>query len=227
MMRLPAAQRWPALENADSAAASAALLEVGVVADDERVLAAELEADLGQALAGDARDHPPDRGRAGEADDGDARVLDERLARLAAEAVDDVEDARGQARLGGEPGEGERGLGRVLGGLEHRGVAAQQRREDLPRDVGDRRVGGDDQAGHAERLADRHRLPVRHRARRRLAVEAAALAGDEVAHLDRSRPSRRARPSATCRSRRRRPPRSRPGRAPAAGRCAAGSCRAR
>src|SRR5207244_12673862 len=37
------------------------LLQIRVVADDERLLAAELEADLGEPLAGHARDHPPDR----------------------------------------------------------------------------------------------------------------------------------------------------------------------
>ncbi len=162
------------------------LVHVRVVADDERILPAELEADLGQALAGDARDHPADCGRAGEADDGDTRIFHERLPCLVAVAVDDVEDARRQPRLGREPREGDRGLGRVLGGLQHRRVPAEQRREDLPRNVRDRRVRGDDQAGDAERLADRHRLAVRRRARHRLAVEAATLSGDEVAELDRA-----------------------------------------
>ena len=71
MIRLPAAQRWPALRVGRQRGRLGRLLEVGVVADDQRVLAAELEADLGQPLAGHARDHAPDRGRAGEADHGD------------------------------------------------------------------------------------------------------------------------------------------------------------
>ena len=50
----------------------------------------------------DSRDQPSDGGRAGEGDDGDARILDERLARLRAEALDDVQHARRQPGLGRE-----------------------------------------------------------------------------------------------------------------------------
>ena len=46
-MRLAAAQRWPAFENAAAARPAHGCVEVGVVADDEGVLAAE----LGQTLA--------------------------------------------------------------------------------------------------------------------------------------------------------------------------------
>ena len=74
---------------------------------------------------------------------------------------------------------------RIFGGLQNRGVAAQQRRKRLPRDVGYRRVRRDDETRNAKRLADDHRALVRHRAGRRLPVETAALAGDEEAHLDR------------------------------------------
>ena len=105
---------------------------------------------------------------------------------LLAVALDDVQHAGRQARLGGEPREDERGLGRVLRCLQHRCVPAEKRREDLPRDVCDRRVRSDDQAGDPERLANRHRLPVRRRARHRLAVEAPPFTGDEVAELDRA-----------------------------------------
>jgi hypothetical protein len=69
--------------------------------------------------------------------------------------------------------------------LENRRVSAEERRKRFPGDVGDRRVGRDDEAGDAERLAHDHRALVRHRAGRRLAVEAPPLAGDEEAHLDR------------------------------------------
>ena len=103
-----------------------------------------------------------------------------------AEALDDVQHARRQAGLRREAREEHRRLGRVLGGLQHGGVAAEERGKDLPGDVRDRRVRGDDQPGDAERLADRHGVPVRSRARHRPAVEAAPLAGDEVAELDRA-----------------------------------------
>ena len=160
--------------------------EIRVVADDERVLAAELEADLREPLTCDPRDQAADRGRAGERHDRHAVILDERLSRLVAEAVHDVEQPVGQPRLLRTTREGDGGLRRVLGRLQHRAVAADQRREDLPRDVRDRRVRGDDQPRYAERLAHRLRVAVRGRARHRLAVEASALAGHEVAELDRA-----------------------------------------
>jgi hypothetical protein len=161
-------------------------LEVRVVAHHERVLAAQLEAHLREPLARDAGDHPSHARRSRERDDGHVGMLDERLARLLAEAVHDVQHARRQPRLLRQPREHERGLGRVLGVLQDSRVAAHERREDLPRDVRDRRVRGDDQPGDAQRLAGDHRLAVWHRACRGLAVEAPALAGHEVAHLDRA-----------------------------------------
>ena len=102
-----------------------------------------------------------------------------------AEAVQRRVHPVGHACFAGEHAEGPRGQRCVLGRLEDRGVAAQQRRKRLPGDVGDRRVRRDDQSGHTQRLPHDHRRLVRHRARRRLAVETAALAGDEEAHLDR------------------------------------------
>ena len=128
----------------------------------------------------------PDRGRAGEARRPRRRGAPRAAARPRRRALHDVEHARRQARLGGEARERERRLRRVLGGLQHRRVAAQQRGEDLPGDVGDRRVGGDDQAGDAERLADVIAWRFGDGAGGRAAVEAPALAGHEVAHLDRA-----------------------------------------
>ena len=76
------------------------LVERGVVEDDVRRLAAQLERQP-LARAGDrALDLLADLGRAGERDLVDVRVLDERGAR-AAVAGDDVDDARRAARPGG------------------------------------------------------------------------------------------------------------------------------
>lgn len=75
--------------------------------------------------------------------------------------------------------------GRVLGGLQHRSVAAEEGRERLPGGVHNRRVRGNDQPRDTEQLPNRHRLSVRRRARRRLAVEAAPLPGNGVPELDR------------------------------------------
>ena len=57
------------------------VVEIRVVADDERVLAAELEADLREPPRGDLVDRASGRGGAGEADEVDVRVRDERRPR--------------------------------------------------------------------------------------------------------------------------------------------------
>ena len=56
-----------------------------------------------------------------------------------------------QLGLPADVGEEERGERRRLGRLEHDGVAAGQRRRDLPREHQQREVPGDDLRGHAER----------------------------------------------------------------------------
>ena len=74
-------------------------VEVGVVHDDDGVLAAELEVDVlevGGAVLGGL---DPDLARAGERDQRHVRVLDEALADRLAAAVHDVEHAGGQAGL--------------------------------------------------------------------------------------------------------------------------------
>ena len=185
-------------------------VEIGVVTDDERVLAAELQTRLREAAAGRLGDRAAGRGGAGEADEVDARMLDERQARLASEPLDDVEHARRQARLEAEPREPPRRDRRVLGRLQHGAVTAEDGRERLPGDVRKRRVERDQQRGDADGAPQREHRAVRHRRRRRAAVGAAALSRDEQSHLDRrvGLAARRAR--AACPSRRRRarsPPR--------------------
>ncbi len=69
------------------------------------------------------------------------------------EALDDVEDAVGQAGLGEDLGELERGERRQLGRLEDHGVAAGERRRRLPAGDLERVVPGADAGDDAERLA--------------------------------------------------------------------------
>ncbi len=77
----------------------------------------------------------------------------QRLARLDAEAVDDVDDAgRQQVGRSARPAAGSsRGL---LGRLEHDAVAGGQRGRELPRGHEQREVPRDDLADHAERLVE-------------------------------------------------------------------------
>ena len=103
--------------------------EVGVLADDQWVLAAELERGADQPASGLLADGAPGAGRAGEADVVDR--VDQGGADDAAATRDDV------PRVGGQPGlghqgprvqQGECGLGV---GLRDHGVAREQRGDDV------------------------------------------------------------------------------------------------
>ena len=99
---------------------------------------------------------------------------------LLAEAGDDVERARRQAGLGADAREREHGQARLLGGLEHAGVAHRQRRADAAADDLHRVVPGHDVAGDAVRLAQGER-GVAGGEGQRLAVHLVAGAGVELA----------------------------------------------
>ena len=73
---------------------------------------------------------------------------------------------------------------RVLGGLPDDGVAAQQRRHEVPRRHRDREVARRDDRRDADRLAEGEELLVGHLAGDGLAVQAPALAEEEVARVD-------------------------------------------
>ena len=120
-------------------------------------------------------------------------MADERLARLLAEAVDDVDDAGRHARLGEQLDEPLGEERRVLGRLQHDRVAADERRAELPRRDRDREVPRRDRADDADRHPHAHHELVAELARRRLAEEAPALAGHVVGSC-RSPPGRRRRP---------------------------------
>ena len=107
------------------AMSSAAELEIGVGKHDVRTLAAAFERyALHVRFAGVAQHELADFRRTGEGDHVDIAMQRERLSGLLAEAGNDVENAGGQARLAGELGNADGGQRRLLGGLEHDGVAA-------------------------------------------------------------------------------------------------------
>ena len=128
-------------------------VEVGVGEDELRRLAAELERHRHDVRRRGGRDLAADRDRAGEGEVVDAGVGGEGGAGLLAEARHDVEGARRQVGLLGEAGEGERGQARLLGGLQHAGVAGGEGACDRAPDDLHRVVPGDDVAGDAVRLA--------------------------------------------------------------------------
>ncbi len=99
----------------------------------------------------------------------------------------------------------------MLRRLQHRRVAAEHGREDLPGVVRERRVERDDQRRDADGPPHGHDRPVRHRRGRRPTVEAAPLAGDEEPHFDGGVHLAQRELDAPCRSPRRRarpPPRA-------------------
>ena len=131
----------------------------------------------------------PDVARAGEAD-----LVDEALVERAARARRTSAAPSASTRLStpvGQPAVQEQlrqrvaERGRVLGRLPHDRVAAQQRRARGTSDgtATGKLPGGDDRR-HADRHAEREQLLVGHLARHRLAVEAPALAEEEVARVD-------------------------------------------
>ena len=160
-------------------------LEVGVVHDDDRVLAAELEVDVLEVVGGRLRDRDSRLARAGEGDDRDVRVADEPLAGLLAVAVHEVDDPVRQARLAEQLDEALGQERRVLRRLQHDGVPADERGRELPGGDRDREVPGRDRADDADRHPHRHLELVAQLRGRRLAEEAAALAGHVDRHVDR------------------------------------------
>ena len=167
------AERRAALPGGAEAAEQRALggqVELGVGHHDQRVLAAQLEAgrlDVAPAQLADAR---ADRGRAGEADLVDEPLRQRRLQPLEggrAVALDQVEHAVGQPAGEEQLGERLAERRRVLGRLPDDGVAAQQRRDEVPGRHRDREVAGGDDRRHPDRVAEGEQLLVGQLARAR------------------------------------------------------------
>ena len=132
-------------------------VEVGIVEDDDRVLAAELEMHAlqrGRALAHDRR---AGRAFADEADRLDVGMLGQRLAGVLAEAVHGVDDALRQTGLRHQLDQQVGGDRRPFRRLVHDRAARRQRRRDLPGRQHERRVPRRDDADRADRHAQSSR----------------------------------------------------------------------
>ena len=135
-IRLAEMHVWPELRNLQMSAPATALVEVGVVEDDERRVAAELERDLLHLVrALPIRSFPtsvepvkPSLRTIGF--DGHLAPDLRRVLRIAG---DDREDARRHARLLGERGDRERGERCLLGRLQHHRAAGGERGRGLAR----------------------------------------------------------------------------------------------
>ena len=105
-------------------------VQVRVGQDDERGVAAELQVDPLEVPPGELGDGPSGGGRAGERDDPDRGVRDQRRADVGA-AGQDVQQALGQARLAQQRGDREPAAdGRARVRLQHDRVADGERRRD-------------------------------------------------------------------------------------------------
>jgi hypothetical protein len=102
-------------------------LEVGVVEDDERVAAAEVQRHLLALLAGQRRDLAAGAPAAAEAHRGDHRRGDD-TRHLRRSDLQRAEGARRTEPLAQQLVDGQRALGHRAGVLEHHAVASEQRR---------------------------------------------------------------------------------------------------
>jgi hypothetical protein len=103
------------------------VLDIGVLEDDQRRLAAKLHGDMTQAFGRARIDLAAGRHRACQRHLGDARIGGQRRADIAV-ALHDIEQAGGRTRIDKDLGELERRERRHLRRLEDHGIAAGQRR---------------------------------------------------------------------------------------------------
>src|ERR1019366_6131574 len=160
-------------------------VEVRIVEHDHRILAAEFERTVLEALGRRGPHDSADLRRARKRDGTDHRMLGQRRADFRAEAGHDVDDAFRDAGIGKRLDQVEGGERSVLRRLDHAGVAADDGGQQLPRRDCHGEIPGRDHAADADRLADGHgELVGQFRVHGR-AEEAAAFAGVVVGGVNR------------------------------------------
>ena len=128
-------------------------VEVGVGEHDGGRLAAELHREALEERRRVAEDQLPRAALARERDQGNIGMLDEGVARLLAEPVDEVEHPLRQPGVLEDPRPEARRQRRELGRLEHDRAAGGERGRQLPALEHERRVPRGDEPGDADRLA--------------------------------------------------------------------------
>ena len=152
---------------------------VGVVEDDDRSLAAELEVDALEVVRSRPRNGLAGLDVAGQGDEAHLGMLDESLADGHAVAGDDVEHAR-RDHVGGELHEAEKRERSLLGRLQHLDVPGRERGRELPDGHHERVVPGSDAGDDADRLAPEHGGVAPHVLAGRAAFEHARRTGEEA-----------------------------------------------
>jgi hypothetical protein len=158
-------------------------VDVGVVVDDHRRLAAELEMRPLDRLGGRFEHAAPGRDVAGQRDHVDAGVRDQRRPHRLATSEHEVEHAGGE-QLGDDLRELQRRERRLLRRLEHHRVPCRQRRRHLPRRHHQRIVPRCDRSDDADGVAADHAGEAREIFARGAAGHAARRAGEEPEAVD-------------------------------------------
>ena len=173
------------IAEASGDAALGGVAEVGVAVDDDGGIAAEFEDDF--LFSGAALDVPADGDAAGEADELDAVVGDEKAGVFVGERQH-VEAAVGPSRLLHALGEKQRAERRLGRGLQHHGATGGDGGGDFVGDEVDGEIKGRDagdgaegKAAHDAPASGGEFLPVE---RKKFAVDASALFGGHVEGKD-------------------------------------------
>jgi hypothetical protein len=133
-------------------------VEVGVVQDDRRALAAEFERDLLDVPGGQPHDLATHRGGPGERDLADVGMAGQAGTGLGTVTGHDVEHSGRQAVAFGDAGEFQDRERGVFVGFDHHAVAGRQRGADLPQRQQQRKVPRRNRADHPDRFAVNHAL---------------------------------------------------------------------
>ena len=153
-------------------------VEVRVVEDDERGVAAQFERHALELRRGLGHQDLADLGGPRERDLADAAVAHEHVRdRRRAPAHHDVEDARRKAGLGERPRDLERGEGGLLRGLEHDRAPGRQRGGDLPQDHRGGEVPRRDRRDDADRFLGDNDALVALMRRNDIAIDALGFLG--------------------------------------------------
>ena len=180
------------------------LVEIGILHDDQRIVAAEFEHDT--LVAGGRRDVLADAHRAREGDEVRVRIGDHGIAHRRRIAGDHRQHLGRQARFIEHVGERQCGQRRQLGRLEHDAVVGRDRRRELVAHHVERMVERRDRRDHAEQRRaqrmDAARLAVRRDvAGIRLAIVLERRAAPRTTRRRRRASTRRSRPSSRGRTR--------------------------
>ena len=161
--------------------------EVGVVEDDERCVAAQLEAEPLDLRGGAGHDRAAGRCGAGEGDLPDERVIEQLfLERPGRAGGDHVEGAGREPGIVGDAGDGERRQRRGRRRLQDDAAPGSQGRRDLAGDHRGREVPGRDRGDRPDGLAQHPRALAGVRRRHPLAGDAPGLLGKPPEVRDRA-----------------------------------------